>query len=235
MARQTNIKLSGTYGNVIFYQSRGEAYMRSKPATVKRVPVAIQNSLIFGTAASSSRILRSLLAPILPMPGNRLVMYRVNRAFSQWLRSEPETNTNPVDTISFFNGLSLQPDNELQQYFKIPVKSVRTANGTLQLQLPPFDPVLQIKAPKGTIQVQLQIGAAAITLVENSIPQFCEVDVSVNYVPGMLAPQLVNLPMATGAGRLVIVALSLQYSTGNTGLVTQPAWQPAGVVGSFYN
>ncbi len=109
MGKQTNIKIKGTFENVIYYESKGEFCMREKPLEVKRVPVAIKNSKIFGLAARCSGIVRALMAPILPLPGNRTVMYRVNGAFKNWLCTDPLSNTDPVDAISFFNSLSLHP------------------------------------------------------------------------------------------------------------------------------
>jgi hypothetical protein len=235
MGRQTNIKLSGTVENVIYYKSRGEFYIRSKPQKVKRLPVAIKNSGIFGMSARCSCVLRTLLAPILPMPASRTIMYRVNRAFNLWLRTGPFSNTDQVDAVPSFNGLSLHPQNELGQFFKVPVTVIPSGNGQLQVQLPAFDPVLLIKAPVGTTQVQLQIAVAALKMDNSSLPDFFKTDLSLDYIPGMLAARECDLPMDTFAGRLLTVAISLQYFTNNYVAVNQLTWKPAGIVGSFYN
>jgi hypothetical protein len=235
MGKQTNIKLSGTFENVIYYQREGEFYMREKPPKVKRVPVAIMNSGIFGMSATYSGILRELLKPVLPVPGNRPIMYRVNKAFGNWLRTDPFINSGPVDAIPAFNGLSLHPQNELRQFFKVPVNVNRNAKGQLLLQLPSFDPVLEIKAPAGTTSVQMQMAVAAMPIEGSTSRDFIATDFLFDYIPGIVAARDIDLAIGTAVGRLLIAVVSLQYFTSNNVVVNQLTWKPAGIVGSFYN
>jgi hypothetical protein len=162
-------------------------------------------------------------------------MYRVNRAFNLWLRTEPLSNTGQVNAISYFNGLYLHPQNELWQFFKVPATVIRSGNGQLQLKLPSYDPVLQIKAPAGTTKVQLQIAVAALGMDISSLQDFNKTDLPIDYIPGMVHAKEFDLPIDSFAGRLLMVAVSLQYFTNNNVAINQLAWQPAGVVGSFYN
>jgi hypothetical protein len=235
MGKQTNIKLSGTFENVIYYERMGEFYMREKPPKVKRVPVAIMNSGIFGKSANYSGILRELLAPILPVPGSRPIMYRVNKAFGNWLRSDPFIHPDPIDAIPAFTRLSLHPQNELRQFFKVPTSVNRNAKGQLQLHLSAFDPVLQIQAPAGTTKVQMQIAVAAMPIEGSTSKGFITTNFLFDFTPGILAARNIDLPIDTSAGRLLIVSCSLQYFASNVLVVNQQTWKPAGIVESFYN
>src|SRR5258706_14110367 len=128
MGRQTNIKLRGTVENIIFYQWKGIHCIRTKPAHVKRVPVAIKNSGIFGMSVKSSAVLRRLLKSLLPDPRDRKMMHSLDGAFRQWLNTEPLACTEPVDDIPAFNGFSFNLKKGLDWYLKVDISTSRTDN-----------------------------------------------------------------------------------------------------------
>ena len=238
MGIQSNIKLRGTIENKIFYQWKGIDCIRTKPAVVRRVPVAIKNSGIFGMAANRSAILRSLLRPVVPEPGNRKVIHRVDAAFRQWLKTEPLNDLAPVDNLPYFNDLSLNEKNELSSFLRVPISISRTGDNELFLQIPAFDAVKQIKAPENTTEVILQIMIAAIAMKEPSFMHCKETSVVIPYKSGELHEQLIPLPLVTKEGQLTVISLAIHYTSGTTGTTERAkgaAWKPAGVVGSFFN
>lgn len=223
--------------NFVLSEWKGISYIRSKPFKMKQTDATIKTADIFGMAANRSKILRSLLSPLLPDPKNRECMQRVDTAFRQWLYTEPLNLQMPVDAIPFFNGLSFNEQNELKQLFKIPVTTNRQTNGQLQFHIPAFDPLKDIKAPDGTKQVLIKIAAAAMQIDNPSIQDYYKRELSIAYVPGTINPQDIAIPVETARGRLSVVALAMQYFTDDNGhaSVDQLRWKPAGIVGSFYN
>ncbi len=111
----------------------------------------------------------------------------------------------------------------------------RNGNGQLQVQLPAFDPVLQIKAPAGTTRFQIQIAVAAMQINDRPGQDFFKTDWLLDYKPVLVNVTNINLPIDTAAGRLIVVAISLQYFANNNNIINQLIWKLAGIVGSFYN
>ncbi len=237
MAIQSNLKLKGTFDSLIFYQWKGIDCIRTRPATVKRVPVAIENSRVFGLAANRSKILRCLLQPVLPEPGNRKMIHRLHKAFSDWLKTNPLQISAEVNNLALFNGLSLNEALQDAPRFKLAVPVSRMADNILQVHLPSFNPLLAIKAPENTIKVVLQFKAVSLAMDDPSIVETVSSVVNVNYAPGILPAQSINLPLLTATGKLCIIIMSVQYflNSNKAQAVDLLPWMPCTIVGSFYN
>jgi hypothetical protein len=214
---------------------KGIDYIKSNAAKVKHSPASVRTYSIFGQASKSCKIMRQLLNDWLPQPKSIAIRHRLQNAFSSWLRNSSLTDPAPMDDIPFFNRLSLNEHNELKQFLKFPVEVMRSSNGQLELKLPAFDPLLQIKAPAGANELQIQIALAGLQMDGSSRQYFFTTDLSIAYTTGNLPAKEFDLPIDTAVGRLILVVVSLQYFTDNNVVVNHLNWKPAGIVGSFYN
>src|SRR6185312_15004092 len=157
MGIQSNIKLRGTVENLGFYQWKGIHCIRTKPAKVNQAPIAIKNAGIFGMAANRSAVLRALLKPLMPEPGNRKIIHRTDAAFREWLKTEPLHDPAPVDNIHAFQYLSFNEKRELSEFLRVPISVTRNADNQFELYIAQFDAVRDIKAPRYTSEISLQI------------------------------------------------------------------------------
>ena len=237
MGKQSNIQLKGTVGNVIFYNWKGIACIRTKPDKVKQAPVAKDNAAVFGMAANRAAILRSLLKPVLPEPGNRKIIHSLDSAFRGWLKTEPLDSLLPINDILFFNGFSFNEKTELGQLLRLPIIVSRAGNGQLLLHIPAVNPVENIRAPVNTSEVLIQVMAASLQIDNPSKQDSVQSQLSIKYISGVMPTADISLPLFTAKGRLSVVAIALQYYEGDHEkvLVNKLPWKPAGIVGSFYN
>lgn len=233
MGIQSNIKLQGTVENLIFYQWRDIHCIRTKPAKVNQAPVAIKNAEIFGMAANRSSVLRGLLKPLIPEPGNRKIIHRSDAAFREWLKTEPLHDPAPVDNIHAFNHLSFNEKRELQEFFRIPIIVIRNADNHFEMQIAEFDPLSDLKAPENTSEISLQIMIASLNMENPSVVDCKETMLIIPYRRETLPARQCMLPIAADEGQLTIIALALHYTT--AGQIEKNDWKPAGIVGSFYN
>ena len=221
----------------ILSEWKGIAYIRSKPVKINQTDATITTANIFGVAANRSKILRSLLSPLLPDPTNREFIQRVDKAFRQWLYQKPLNYQLPVDAIPFFNGLSFNKLNELKQLLRLTVTVTRQLNGQLRVHIPALNPLRDIKAQAGTKRVLLKIAGVAMQVDHPDIQDYYKCELSIAYVPVNINPQDIDIPVETARGRLSVVALAIQYFTDDNGqaLVDQLKWKHAAIIGSFYN
>ncbi len=233
MGIQSNIKLRGSVENLIFYQWKGIHCIRTKPAKVNQAPIAIKNAGIFGMAANRSAVLRSLLKPLIPQPGNRKIIHRTDAAFREWLKTEPLDNHARVDNIGAFHHLSFNEKRELHEFFRIPIIVNRNEHNEFDLQIAQFDPVSDIKAPQNTFEISMQIMIASLKMPDPSIVDCKETMLAIPYEKGILPARNCVLPITGNEGQLTIVALALDYKTPRQ--TEKINWKPAGIVGSFYN
>ena len=233
MGIQSNIKLRGTVENLVFYQWKGIHCIRTKPAKVRQAPVAIKNAGIFGMAANRSAVLRALLKPLMPEPGNRKIIHRTDAAFREWLRTEPLNNAVPVNQLDAFHELSFNEKRELPEFLRVPVSVTRNADNLFELHIAEFDAVRDIKAPRYTSEISLQIMIASLKMADPTVFDCKETELVIPYTNETLPARQYVLPVSAHAGQLTIIALALHYKTGQQ--TEKINWKPAGIVGSFYN
>lgn len=233
MGIQSNIKLRGTVENLIFYQWKDIHCIRTRPAKVRQAQVAIKNAGIFGMAASRSAVLRALLKPLMPEPGNRKIIHRTDAAFREWLRNEPLNDSAPVDQVDAFQQLSFNEKRELSEFLRVPISVTRNADNQFELHIAEFDAVRDIKAPRYTSEISLQIMIASLQMADPTVFDCKETTLVIPYTNETLPARQYALPITAHAGQLTIVALAVHYKTGEQ--TENIHWKPAGIVGSFYN
>ena len=237
MGKQSNIKLRCTVENIIYYQWKGIDCIRTVPAHVKQTKPTKKAATDFGKAVKSSAIIRSLFRPLLPEPANRSIIYKMDGAFRKWLKANPLDNTEVVNEITWFDGLSFNDSCDLQKVLKIKITINRTADGGLLLQWPPFNPVTDIKAPTGTRQLDVQCIITTLPMEQPEQAQCVETNFSIPYTDEIFPVQEVELPNVTRPHCLVLVGMAIRYFKDD--MQNKPVnilrWKPVGIVGSFYN
>src|SRR5450631_3330817 len=100
MGRQRDSKLVGTVQNIIFYNLRGEYYMRSKPTVVKQTKSSVHSSLNFGKASKICKQIRNLIAPINTVQSDLGLMFRLTGALNKFIawkeKMNEESHTMPI-------------------------------------------------------------------------------------------------------------------------------------------
>lgn len=220
---------------VIIYDWKGITCMRSNPPGIKRVPVAIKNSGLFGRASSLSKILRQLLEPILPQPlGNQIIKQRLQEAMRKFLQTEPQQQVALQDDLPCFSGISL---NERLDWERFPTglfRVSRESGNHALLSMEAFDPVQLIKAPANTLALTFRTVTAAMHTIDAALQEAATSEITIPFAAGMIPATATRLAINTGNQKLLIVAITLEY-IGPNGPINNPALKPAVIIGSLYN
>jgi hypothetical protein len=237
MGIQTNIKLRCTVGNIIYYQWKGIHCIRTVPAKVRQTAPTKKAATDFGIAVKCSAVVRSLFRPLLPEPANRSIIYKTDAAFRKWLKENPLDNTEPVNGIPYFNGLSFNDGCDLQKIIQLKVAISRGADGGLLLQWPAFNPVTAIKAPTGTKQIVVKYIIATLDMNNAGQHECAETAFTIPYTDDMIPAKEIQFENATGFKCIALVGMAIRYY--KDGLQSKPInilrRKPAGIADSFYN
>ncbi|HPH84002.1 MAG TPA: hypothetical protein PLC48_01035 [Ferruginibacter sp.] len=222
MAKQINTRITGTIGDIIFYESKGEYLWRTKGKTGVQAPAAKKQASLMGKASAISGKLRAALKPILPEPGNRKIMYSLNNALQQWLRNGEQVTTEPLDNIPGLSGFSFYNQVDADMGFRVTMPVSRTADGQISLRLPQFDSPNPIHPLPFSGVIQLHIMAVSCHVEDPSLTTSCEEILTIPYYGNPIAAQEILLPLKTMPGNLTVVAISVNAMS-------------AGIVGALYN
>ncbi len=85
MAKVTDVFVSGSLGNIIFYRRMGTQCARSRALHVKQSAATKTRSANFGIAARAGKTLRSGLMSSIPNVTDRSMQSRFSGAISKWL------------------------------------------------------------------------------------------------------------------------------------------------------
>lgn len=171
------------------------------------------------------------------MPGSRIIMHRMNNAFRNWLYTNPLEDESTHEAIPFFENLSLNEKNQLQQFLKLKLILNRQDKNTLLLRMPAFVPDELVKAPKDTSRVRFTISIASMQAKDALTVSYHTAEITVAYTKEQEPARDLALPCIKLPAVLSLVVLSITYFKGEqpTTACMTPAWLPAGIIGSFYN
>jgi len=234
MGKQGDIKLRGRVENTIYYQWNGIHCMRTVPARVRQSESTKVAATKFGLAVKSAAALRSLLKPVLPDPANNALRYELDGAFRKWLYTDPLEKTAQETEIPFFKNFRFNKSATPGKLFRI-VNVSRTNENDLLIQLPAFNPLRDVTAPKGTISLQLTLTAAVLSFKDPVQNKCVSVNWSIPYEDKTVPLSEIILPELTSPQSLVLVVMGTKYYRGNETMIDQMRWKPVGIVGSFYN
>ena len=143
MGRQRNSKLEGTFGNVIFYNFRGEYCMRTKPVSVRRTEASVNSGLNFGKASKISAQIRKAVAPINPANSDMRVLYRLTAAvnkFIAWKEKKDAASIKMPEKLPFISGFQFNDQSDLSSITAIRPLVKSTDPDVIEISLPPLIP-----------------------------------------------------------------------------------------------
>jgi len=220
MGTQKNIRLSGTVENIIYYQSRGGSYVRSKPARVKQSKATRKRSTDFGKAATMEKIFRGLLADTIPHPNELAMQRRFRTACYQYLIAQTS-----------LSGFSFSDETKLSERLKLMPKLVQTGSGNLLLQLPDLIPAKHIVAPAHSAQVLLHIGIAYCSLEKSADNKRFSQQIAIPFNHPLIPAREIMIPFTLPTNGVLLLAIGLRYykEKDNT-MIQDKRWLPAGII-----
>ena len=238
MALQHKTFVTGTLGNIIFYEFRGKPCARTKPKKVRQSKASKAVSVLFGKAASYSKILRRGLKETLPFPKDKPMMYRLNKVLLDWLRKSKNNGTDLNPNMKYLSVFECNEESELIPKFKKRPVVDFTKQGRIIVDIPTLTPKPDLSAPTYTKSIAWTITAVACnTKSQREIPRTYTTNMEMEYADTLVEAQQIELPFTITSGDIVVVAISLKYSATRKGSVveiTDKGWLPAGVVGAMY-
>ena len=222
MAKQRDTQIEGTFGDVIFYKSKGVHLQRAKGKTGAQAPVAKEQAAIMGKASAISAKLRAPLKPLIPEQAGRKLMYRLNNTLQQWLRSKPTDESAPMDNIQMLKGFAFDEQNTMADLFYAVLPVNKTGDGNLSISIPAFDSPNPISPLPFSGQINIKAIAVSCNIQNPIDTTSYETELAINYDGTPLPAQELTLPLQTKTGNLTVVAVSINNMV-------------AGIVKAMYN
>jgi hypothetical protein len=214
MGRQRDSKLVGTFGNVIFYNYRGEYCMRTKPVSVKRTKASIHSGLNFGKASKISGQIRKAVAPFNPANSDMRVLYRLTAAmnkFITWKEKKDAASIKMPEKLPFISGFQFNDQSDLSSITSIQPTIKTIIPGIAEINLLPFVPSKNLQAPTNTKSIILKMILMGISLdkIETEIIGKGEIEILCSN--GRFQPPVISIPNSPKPGDVVIMAMAVQY------------------------
>lgn len=233
MARVTKNGIEGMVGNYVFYTMNGKAYVRARPAkrAKKKNQPANPVTSIFGTVSKYGTAMIKEMSKSFPIPFTRDVYNRLRG----WMRNEYAANgSTPEWKLEHNNNIcSFDIEADLRDYWRKNLTVTDKGNGKIQLEIPEFNPLKDIKVPGRTMKVNLKL--IAITSPFKGDPKACSsctTQFSFDYSSNPVPANTFALQTTAGTGDIALVVMSLEFYTSGEkdSLVKDKKWMPAAVM-----
>jgi len=231
MAHQKNLKLQGTFGNVIFYTSNGQHLMRTKPEMVHQTNSTKHAASLFGKAANISANLRATLKSILPNSKDRNMMHRLHAALLNWLRAGGSAASDKETLVPFLCGFEFNEQSLLNEKFKLKFTIAQNAQ-IITLKIPAFNPVEKLVAPPHTSSIRLNIIIATCNFITQELIKNTSNKILIPYSSSEVAAQQIGFDLKPKSGDSCMAVIALNYYTsadGTTGLIDSIKWKPTAI------
>ena len=205
---------------VIVYKWKGINCMRAKGKTGKQALVAKQQASILGKASRISARLRACFKTILGKPTDRPMMYRLNNALQQWLRTGAANKPESIDTVFSLEGFYFYGANADNPFPEITLR--RGNNGKILLKIPAIrDPEIIIAlSSRRELRIVVCFASCDLSEPENTVGFETEIRIPSNELP--VSVQEIEVPLLPGPGKLLVAAVSINRTY---------AW----IAGAIYN
>lgn len=234
MAIQSVNFVKGRINNLVFFERAGTFMARSLPDKVRMSAASKQCSGNFGKASACGKMLRTLLAPVLPFAKDRRMQVRFSGAIARWLGAGNVQAFAPTNHISCINGFDFNDATSITSRWKSAITVSPAANGLVQVQVPAFVPAQVMSAPAYCVAIEAAFTIAGCLLANAAATGSHTVKLTIPYNDVLLPAQVINLPVGTPAGSLVVTALALRYRLANGTYSDNPSFLPASVMGACY-
>jgi hypothetical protein len=238
MAKTTEIALSGSLGDLIFYKHLGISCARTRPARVRLSRATRRTASLFGIASAMSAAIRRELVSLLPAEKDPMIMYQLNTVLLQGLGTGLPEAGGLVTRMPFISLYPMIDQNPAWGKMRVDPEINWEEPGTVTLTLPALIPEKQLLAPPGTESVRMQIMALSCKvanpcLVSSSHATF----VDITYNREEQEASRLALPLTQLPGEVALLVLGLKYtvaSAENRAVCTKKDWQPVDIIGAAY-
>jgi hypothetical protein len=236
MARIDDVFVSGTFGNIVFYRRMGKACARMKRTGIKQTAATKKRGVNFGVAARAGKALRIGLVKAMPNPKDRSMQSRFSGAIAKWLGVSNISDIKPSSSLLYVNSFPFTAEDTLQFSFRVPYRLTITETGTI-INLDAFIPAKNLRAPAGTVSVQLIIATAGCELANGrgAGSAFRIIDIPYNReeIPAMT----IDLNVPGKKGNMILTAARLIYIGWKNGypfIIEKKGYNSAGVINAAY-
>lgn len=228
MAKQTNLRFSGSTAIATYYERLGEFYVRSRPKKVRQTKATKKSAGNFGLANCLSGKLREGLKPAIPHPADRQMMYRFTDALYQWLlQNEGNPITGDIAPLQQFH---FNAATGIAERWKIPIDVSQAPGGNITVNFPAFVPTDVISAPAHTLAVECTITVVAVSLNNAILTDSSTLKITMPYTSGAVPENTVTVPVNGSSGIMLVTAVRLQYLLPSAKYCKRPAFMPASVI-----
>jgi len=232
MAHQKNIKLRGTFENIIFYTSKEQFLIRSKPSIVRQTNATKKAASLFGEAVKMSANLRATVQSLLPNSKDRNMMHRLDATFLNWLRTGQSASGRHEIPFPFVPGFEFNLESQLSEKLQLKLNISKSNENFITVEIPAFVPVQKIVAPADTSSVRLKIVAATFDFDNHTFVRTGLKEILMPYSSSEVAEQQIEFDLSAKPGDLCVAVMAVNYYTsadGTTGLKDSMKWKPAAI------
>lgn len=207
-----NVKFTGTINGLIFYERFGELYVRSAPAQVRQSAGSKAAAKNFGWAYSRARLLRSLLASLIPNPKDRDMQNRLARALKKLLSNPPAPGTRLSDAeVGSLQGFRFNPAASLKECLQFPPEFTEVPDGKIRLEIPALNPAEAITAPEGAAMLQIRAMAASFSFEHDSSAASSIASLNILLTDDLQTAQSLLLEVLPEKAGITVLALALSW------------------------
>ena len=237
MAKVTDVFVSGSLGNLVFYRRMGRQCARIKRTQIAHSPAMKIRSANFGIAARAGKSLRSGLTPSMPNATDRSMQSRFSGAIAKWLGTSQIHELPSTDAVPYISALEFTKEQPVRQRFKVPLTISVPQPNVVTVSIDAFIPSKQIVAPAGTGLITLVISVSGCLLKTGESTGSETHTIDISYNDSAVAAQELEFHVNTPPQSLVITAARLIYKRFeyNTWVeIKKEAFVPAGVIDARY-
>lgn len=236
MAKVTDVFVSGSVGNMVFYNRLGTKCIRTKRDSIQQTDATKKRGINFGIAAKAGSGLRTGLQKVMPLPSNRSVQSRISGAISKWLGQTDINKLEPDDEVPFIGDLAFVEDKGFFTRFKAPLNITRTED-LIRVKIDSLIPSQQISAPAKTVSVKLILSVSGCMLPDGDHTSHQTHSIEIQYNEEELSAMEFDFHVSMPPKSLTVIAGRLIYyqSRGqNLSEINKPAFMAAGMMQGWY-
>jgi hypothetical protein len=236
MPSQINLRITGKFGNIIFYKRGDKYYARSAAGRTRQTKATKKRATEFGKSSRAGKILRQQLLPVIPFPADNKMQTRLVSDLFSWFRSGFDPRQ-PCDPVLFLNNFRFTEGDTVAERWRVSLEVTKTGDGVLQIKIPAFVPAKNILAPAGTVSVKCNIATGGYHLKSGTGTGGFSTSLNFNYDDEPVRWQTISLPTPTRSGSLIVTGVSLEYyftKSGQLQKTMNKAFVPAGIMKAMY-
>ena len=233
MAIIINGLLRGRLGNEVYYIRNGRNYTRPVRRVTKHSDAQLARQRQFAKAANICKTLhKEITGCFAQAPGHRIYT-RLMSCMLHLVKGQDKNIVSKGNCGAWFTNCKFSDGPSVKERWQVNFKLVHAEDGLVQLHIPAFSIPVYLRAPLHTCEVTCKILLTGCSLADGASTGSCTAAIKIDYTETNIAEQVIDLPVATPAGSLVILCMALEYRLFGRGVETinsNPAYQPCGVV-----